>query len=82
MIEKEIPVISDVSKLIGGPPITFLTAIQLLGEGGETAVKVLKILNSVDDFIQQTSGLGANLKLNFGDLKIRSGRAQPSARST
>ena len=43
--------ISDLSQLLGGPPVTFLTAIELLGDGGETVAQVIRVLDAVVTFV-------------------------------
>ncbi|OLC13094.1 MAG: hypothetical protein AUH29_14540, partial [Candidatus Rokubacteria bacterium 13_1_40CM_69_27] len=71
ILNTEIPVISQVSQLVGGGPITFIDLIGLLGSGGGTITTVIGILNAIDGFVSQASALGgSDLKIDFGDFNF------------
>ncbi|BAU09732.1 GLUG domain-containing protein [Leptolyngbya sp. NIES-3755] len=68
LMEKELPGISDLSKMVGRGPVTFIDAIRLFGRGGETIAKWLEIVRSIDSFIQESAETEGNIFINFGDF--------------
>ncbi|TDG15222.1 LEPR-XLL domain-containing protein [Seongchinamella unica] len=64
----EVPVVSDLSKLLGQDPITFLSAIKLLGSGFESVEVFLNVAQTVDQVIGIVDGLADTGKINFGDM--------------
>ena len=80
LLDTEIPVISQLAKLLQQPPITFLDAIGALGSGAQTVEKLVDILNAVDGIVSQARSLADptpdddtdNVFLRFGDIKFNS----------
>ncbi|MBW4443333.1 MAG: DUF4347 domain-containing protein [Plectolyngbya sp. WJT66-NPBG17] len=70
LLEKELPGISDLSKLVGRGPVTFIDAIKLFGSGGATIAKWLTIVRSIDSFIQESAETEGNIFINFGDFNF------------
>jgi hypothetical protein len=67
ILNTDIPVISDLSQLLGQGPVTFASAISAIGEGGATVATVLRILNDVNTVVTEVSGLGSsNIGIDFG----------------
>ncbi|RLQ23593.1 LEPR-XLL domain-containing protein [Seongchinamella sediminis] len=64
----EVPVVSDLSKLLGQDPITFLSAIKLLGSGFESVEIFLNVAQTVDQVIGIVDDLATTGKINFGDM--------------
>src|SRR5579884_4010275 len=48
ILNTQIPVISQLAQLLGQPPVTFVSAIGALGEGGDSVAEVLRILTQID----------------------------------
>ena len=70
LMEKELPGISDLSKMVGRGPVTFIDAIRLFGRGGETIARWLNIVRSIDSFIQESAETEGNIFINFGDFNF------------
>src|SRR5579884_4084888 len=71
ILNQDIPVISQLSQLVGGSAITFTSAIAELGHGGQTLATVLNILTEVDTLSQEASSLAnGNIAINFGNYKF------------
>ena len=68
LLEVEIPVISDLAKLLGQDPITFGSAIELLGSGFDSVRVFLNIANTVDEILDLITAVGDTGKINFGDM--------------
>ena len=68
LLQLEVPIVSQLYQLIGQGPFTFLDGIGMLGEGGETVVKVVNILIQVVDFVDGLTAFGPNLFIKFGDF--------------
>ncbi|WP_413172043.1 DUF4347 domain-containing protein [Anabaena azotica] len=69
ILDKEIPVISDLSKLLGQGKVTFLDAIGALGEGGAEVAKVIRIFKEISDFVEDAAALnGKNIEITLGSL--------------
>ena len=67
-LELEVPIISQLSQLVGQGPFTFLDGISLLGEGGDTVAQVIGILIEIDNFVGDVASLPANVVIDFGDF--------------
>lgn len=70
----EIPVISDLAKLLGQDPITFGTAIEILGSGAdsiEPLITVLETIDTITGFIDMIDTSGGFV-IDFGDLDLSS----------
>src|SRR5579883_1848298 len=71
ILNEDIPVISQLSQLVGGSPVTFTSAIAALGHGGEDLATVLRILTEVDKLSQEAGSLAnGNIAINFGNYKF------------
>lgn len=68
VLDTEIPVVSDLAKLLGQDPITFGTAISLLGSGFESVQIFLNVANNVNEILDLIDGLADGGKINFGDM--------------
>ncbi|MEP0919876.1 DUF4347 domain-containing protein [Leptolyngbya sp. DQ-M1] len=70
LLEKELPGISDLSKLVGQGPVTFIDAIALFGSGGATIARWINIVRSIDSFIQESAETEGNIFISFGDFNF------------
>ncbi|MGG6284259.1 DUF4347 domain-containing protein [Leptolyngbya sp. AN03gr2] len=77
LMEKELPGISDLSKMVGRGPVTFIDAIRLFGRGGNTIAKWLEIVRSIDSFIQESAETEGNIFINFGDFDFTQDLRKP-----
>ncbi|HYW20936.1 MAG TPA: DUF4347 domain-containing protein [Nodularia sp. (in: cyanobacteria)] len=69
ILDTEIPVISQLSKLLGQGEVTFLDAIGALGEGGAEVAKVIRIFKEISDFVDAAAQLnGKNIEISLGSL--------------
>ncbi|HKY31809.1 MAG TPA: LEPR-XLL domain-containing protein [Candidatus Polarisedimenticolia bacterium] len=73
----EVPLISQVSQLIGLGPFTFLDGIRLLGEGGDTVATVIEIIDSIADAVGAVQATDTNVSVNFGDYILVDNRPGP-----
>lgn len=76
VVETEIPVISDLSKLLGGDPITFLDLVGLLGSGLPelkdffgTLDQIVKVVDTLTTIGNAIDGLADGF-ISFGDLDL------------
>jgi len=75
VINSEIPVISDLSKLLGQGPVTFVSLIGLLGTGGPELGKFVNTLSKIADLVDTIGDIADDLGdgiIEFGDLKLGS----------
>ncbi|GAP96045.1 DUF4347 domain-containing protein [Leptolyngbya sp. NIES-2104] len=77
LMEKELPGISDLSKMLGRGPVTFIDAIRLFGRGGSTIARWLEIVRSVDSFIQESAETEGNIFISFGDFDFSQDLRKP-----
>ena len=72
ILDTEIPVISDLAKLLGQDPITFGSAIALLGSGFESIEPILNILNTIDTVLDLLDAINVTddggVIFDFGSL--------------
>lgn len=61
----EVPLVSDVSKAVGGGPVTVLDAISWFGEGAQSAVEFIQFLDTV---LTVTDSLADSGKFYLGGL--------------
>ncbi len=66
-LNAEVPLISEVSQLVGQGPFTFTDGIRLLGDGGDTVATVIDLLSAVSSFVG-TSVSDQEVVVNFGDF--------------
>jgi Ca2+-binding RTX toxin-like protein len=69
ILNTDIPVISQLSQLVGGPEVTFASAIQALGNGFDTIATVENILNQLHDLANAFSSLSAG-SISFGNFDL------------
>ncbi|MGA1325443.1 MAG: hypothetical protein ACO305_02370, partial [Rubrivivax sp.] len=65
LLTGEVPLISDVSKQVGGGPVTVLDAISWFGEGAQSAVEFVQFLDTV---LTVTDSLADSGKFYLGGL--------------
>jgi Ca2+-binding RTX toxin-like protein len=72
-LEREIPIISELSKLVGLGKFTVIDGIGLLSsrEQAENAKKLLKVLRAIDGFLQRIKNFDEDISLNFGDYDFQ-----------
>jgi len=72
ILDTEIPVISDLAKLLGQDPITFGSAIALLGSGFESIEPILNVLNTIDTVLDLLDAINVTdeggVIFDFGSL--------------
>jgi Ca2+-binding RTX toxin-like protein len=75
LLEEELPLISDVSEMVGAGEVTFLDAIGWFGEGADTVVDYIEMVNALstagDTIAQLSEGklyLGSLIPDNADDL--------------
>ena len=88
LLTSDIPLVSDLSKLVGGSSVTFLDAIRLFsGEDYASAVTFIETVDQVADTIRTLSGISASGKISLGGLsgnatKLLGGSGDSSAFTT
>jgi len=70
LLTGEVPLISDVSKQVGGGPVTVLDAISWFGEGAQSAVEFVQFLDTV---LTVTDSLADSGKFYLGGLLAPAG---------
>ncbi len=69
LLTSDIPLVSDLSKLVGGGGVTFLDAIRLAsGSEYESAVTFIETVDQVVDTIATLSGIATSGKISLGGL--------------
>jgi Ca2+-binding RTX toxin-like protein len=71
-LNEPIPVISDLSQKIGGPAITYATAIEESGFGGDELKTLLSTLSEVDTIDKAARALASG-QIQFGNFVFSSG---------
>ncbi len=70
LLTGEVPLISDVSKQVGGGPVTVLDAISWFGEGAQSAVEFIQFLDTV---LTVTDSMADSGKFYLGGLLAPAG---------
>jgi Ca2+-binding RTX toxin-like protein len=68
-LNSDIPLISQVSELVGNGPFTFADGIALFGDGGETVSTVVGLLTGLEHFLDVVDTAG-NVVIDFGDFVL------------
>jgi Ca2+-binding RTX toxin-like protein len=66
----DIPVISQLSELLGGGPVTFLDAIGLFGQGGKDVEEFLHILTVAADLVGTAASISGDVQIDFGNFNL------------
>jgi autotransporter-associated beta strand protein len=88
LLTSDIPLVSDLSKLVGGGGVTFLDAIRLFsGSEYESAVTFIETVDQITDTIATLSGIAASGRISLGGLsgnatKLLGGSGDASAFTT
>jgi Ca2+-binding RTX toxin-like protein len=74
LLTGEVPLVSDVSKQVGGGPVTVLDAISWFGDGAQSAVEFIQFLDTV---LTVTDSMADSGKFYLGGL-LAPGSSSPS----
>jgi Ca2+-binding RTX toxin-like protein len=70
ILKGELPLLTDLSKAVGGRPITTLDFIRAFGNGGDSAYKFISMLANIKDIVGGfDTGLAGDLKFDLGSLQ-------------
>ena len=83
IVNTEIPVISDLSQLLGAGPVTFGSLLQLLGDGFQELGIFINVLNQLNDIVMVFEGFAETPTIELGDLNFGTGSdfTNPATRS-
>jgi Ca2+-binding RTX toxin-like protein len=79
----EVPLISDVSELLGQDPITILSLIELFGDGAASVVEFIDIVIQIRQVVKDIANApGDSFEISFGNFDLLSTGKDPRDGST